>query len=85
MGKQKSHTGVTFGGFCTCSHPKCLGVVVLDASESQRTPLELVVQRFATLPEIIFYDFACATQKAALVRLPLVARTVPLRVDRFHW
>lgn len=53
MGKQQSHTGGTFGGFCSCSHPKCLGVVVLDQSESQRMPLEFVVQRFATLPDTI--------------------------------
>lgn len=85
MGKQQSHTGGTFGGFCTCSHPKCLGVVVLDKSESQRMPIEFVVERFATLPDIIVYDFACATQKTALVRLPLVAKKVALRVDRFHW
>ena len=85
MGKQKSHTGGTFGGFCTCTHPKCLGVVVLDQSESQRMPIEFVVQRFATLPDTIIYDFACAALKTALVRLPHVAKKVSLRVDRFHW
>lgn len=85
MGKQQSHTGGTFGGFCTCSHPKCLGVVVLDKSESQRMPLEFVIQRFATLPDVIVYDFACATLKTSLVRLPLVAKKISLRVDRFHW
>lgn len=85
MGKQQSHTGGTFGGFCTCSHPKCLGVVVLDESESQRMPIEFVIQRFATLPDVIVYDFACATLKTSLVRLPLVAKKVSLRVDRFHW
>jgi len=85
MGKQKSHTGGTFGGFCTFTHPKCLGVVVLDQSESQRMPIEFVVQRFATLPDTIIYDFACAALKTALVRLPHVAKKVSLRVDRFHW
>lgn len=85
MGKQQSHTGGTFGGFCTCAHPKCLGVVVLDQSESQRMPIEFVVQRFAKLPDTIVYDFACATLKTSLVRLPLVAKQVALRVDRFHW
>lgn len=85
MGKQQSHTGGTFGGFCTCAHPKCLGVVVLDKSESQRMPLEFVVQRFVTLPDVIVYDFACAALKTALVRLPHVAKKVSLRVDRFHW
>jgi len=85
MGKQKAHTGGTFGGFCTCKHPKCLGVVVLDKSESQRMPIEFVVQRFATLPDTIIYDFACAALKTALVRLPHVAKKVSLRVDRFHW
>lgn len=85
MGKQQSHTGGTFGGFCTCAHPKCLGVVVLDKSESQRMPIEFVVQRFATLSDTIVYDFACAALKTALVRLPLVAKKVALRVDRFHW
>jgi len=85
MGKQKSRTAGTFAGHCTCAHPKCLGVVVLDGAEGQRMPLEFVVQRFATLPDAIVYDFACAALKTALVRLPHVAKNVAMRVDRFHW
>lgn len=64
---------------------KHLGVVVLDKSQSQRMPLEFVVQRVASLTGSIVYDFACAALKGALVRLPHVAKTVVLRVDRFHW
>jgi len=85
MGKENSHTGGTVGVFCTCSHPKCIGVMVLTGAESQRMPLEFVVQRFVVLPATIIYDFACATLKSALVRLPLLARRVACKCDRFHW
>ena len=85
MGKETSHTGGTIGVFCTCAHPKCLGVIVLSGSESQRMPLEFVVQRFVQMPRTIIYDFACATLKTALVRLPFLARLVPMKCDRFHW
>lgn len=57
---------------------------MVDKSESQRMPIEFVIQRFATLPDVIVYDFARAALKTALVRMPLVAK-VALRVDRFHW
>jgi len=70
MGAENSHTGGTVGAFCTCSHPKCLGVIVLTGSESQRMPLEFVAQRFVKMPLTIIYDFACATLQSALVRLP---------------
>jgi len=85
MGKENSHTGGTVGVFCTCSHPKCLGVIVLSGAESQRMPLEFVVQRFVKMPCTIIYDFACATLKTALVRLPYLARVTSFKCDRFHW
>lgn len=85
MGKENSHTGGTVGAFCTCAHPKCIGVVVLSGSESQLMPLEFVSQRFVKMPDTIVYDFACATLKSSLVRLPFIARTVALKCDRFHW
>jgi len=85
MGKEKVYTGGSFGAFCTCTHPKCIGVKILDGSEGQRMPLEFVLQRFATLPAVIVYDFACATLKTALLRLPYVAKRVQMLVDRFHW
>jgi len=85
MGAENSHTGGTVGVFCTCSHPKFLGVMVLTGSESQRMPLEFVAQRFVKMPLTIIYDFACATLKSALVRLPWMARWVALKCDRFHW
>lgn len=85
MGKENLQTGGTVGVFCTCSHPKSLGVTVLSGSESQRMPRELVVQRFVMMPVNIIYDFACATLKTALVRLPHLARVVCLKCDRFHW
>jgi len=85
MGKKILRTTGTFGVNCSCAHPKCVGVVVLDGAEGQRMPIEFVVQRFATLPDVIVYDFACASLKTALVRLPYVAKRVALRVDRFHW
>ena len=85
MGKENKYTGGTFGAFCTCTHPKCIGVVVLDGSEGQRMPIEFITQRCATLPSQVVYDFSCATLKTALCRLPLVARAVSFLVDRFHW
>jgi len=59
--------------------------VVLDKSESQRMPIDFVVQRFATPPDKNIYDFACAALKTALVRLAHVAKKVSVRLDRFHW
>lgn len=85
MGKENTHTGGTVGVFCGCAHPKCIGVMVLTGSESQRMPLEFVAQRFVKMPSTIVYDFACATLKSALVRLPYLARRVALKCDRFHW
>jgi len=85
MGKENKYTGGTFGAFCTCRHPKCIGVVVLDGSEGQRMPVEFITQRCATLPSQVIYDFSCATLKTELCRLPFVARAVSFLVDRFHW
>lgn len=85
MGREKGFTAGTFGAFCTCRHPKCVGVVVLHGSESQRMPIEFIVQRFPILPRRVVYDFSCASLKSALCRLPEVALSVSFLVDRFHW
>lgn len=85
MGQENRYTGGTFGAFCTCAHPKCVGVVVLDGSEGQRMPIEFIVQGCSRLPSKVVYDFACATHKSALCRLPSVAMLVVFLVDRFHW
>lgn len=42
------------------------------------------MQRVRQMPKMIVYDFAGATLKTALVRLPFVARHVCLKCDRFH-
>eukprot|EP00168_Porphyra_purpurea_P012963 TRINITY_DN3485_c0_g1_i1.p1 TRINITY_DN3485_c0_g1~~TRINITY_DN3485_c0_g1_i1.p1 ORF type:complete len:261 (-),score=27.46 TRINITY_DN3485_c0_g1_i1:88-870(-) len=85
MGKEMPHTGGTVSVFSTCEHPKCLGVMVLTGSESHRMPLEFVAQRFVEMPHTIIYDFACATLKSVLVRLPFLARRTALKCNRFHW
>lgn len=85
MEKENRYTGGTFGAFCTWAHPKCVGVVVLDGSESQRIPIEFIVQRCRRLPFKVVYDFSCATHKSALCRLPYVGKVVVFLVDRFHW
>lgn len=85
MGQEKRYTGGTFGAFCTCSHPKCVGVVVLDGSEGQRMPIEFIVQRCRRLPHEVVYDLSCATLKSGLCRMPFIAKTVAFLVDRFHW
>lgn len=58
---------------------------MLDKSESQRMPIELVIQRLSTLPDVMVYNFACATLNTSLVRLPLVVKKMSSRVDRCHW
>lgn len=85
MGREKAFTGGTFGAFCTCSHPKCVGVIILDGFESKRMPIEFALERCRRLPEKIFYDFYCASLKLALSRMPFVAMCVRFCVDRFHW
>lgn len=84
MGKENRYTGGTFGASCTCAHPKCVGVVVLDGGESQRMPIEVIVQRCRRLPFKVVYDFSCATHKSALRRFPYVGGVVVFLVDRFH-
>jgi len=85
MGVANRWTGGTFCAVCTCPHPKTVGVVVLEGSESQRMPIEFVAQRMPSMPDRIFYDFACATLKLALCRLPFIAIFLAFVVDRFHW
>jgi len=85
MGKQKAHTDGTPEGCCTCKHPKFLGFVSLDKSESQRMPVEFVVQQFSTPPDTCICEFACAALRTALMRIPQVTKKVSLRVDRFLW
>ena len=84
VGAENSHTGGTIGVFCTYSHPQCLGEMFLNGSERQRMPREFVAQRYIKMPLGIISDFACATLKSVLVRLPLMAGRVPLECDRFH-
>jgi len=83
---EQAHTGGAFGMFCTCTHPKCLGVVVLDGAESQRMPIEFIVQRMARLPRAcrvrlclcrtkngsVSYSFDCIAGGLAGRPLPLV-------------
>jgi len=85
MGKEKVYTGGSFCAFCTCKHPKCIGVKILDGSAGQRMPLGLIIQRFATLPAVIMYEISCATLKTALVRLPYMAKVVQMNLDRYQW
>lgn len=85
MGQENQLSGGTFSASCTCSHPKTVGVVVLDGSEGQRMPIDFVAQRMPSIPERIFYDFACAALKMALARLPFYALFLTVLVDRFHW
>lgn len=85
MGEENQFTGGTFSASCTCSHPKTIGVVVLDGSEGQRMPIEFVAQRMPTMPDRVIYDFSCASLKTSLARLPYFALFVSWLVDRFHW
>lgn len=85
MGKEQAFTGGTFRLFCSCQHPKCVSVVFLDFSESQRMPTEFIVQRCKMLRRQVIHDFACASLKVFFSRLPYVSLRVGFCVDRFHW
>ena len=85
MGRENKYTGGTFGAFCTCAHPKCTGVVFPDRYKGHCMPIEVMVQHCLELLSRVIYDFACATLKTTLCRLPFVALAVQFSVDRFHW
>jgi len=85
MGLANRWTCGTFTRSCTCTHPKTIGVVVLEGSESQRMPIEFVTQRMPRFPDRVFYDFASASLKMALCRLPFIDLFLAFLVDRFHW
>lgn len=58
---------------------------MLDGSEGQRMPIEFIVQRRKRLPFKVVHVLSCATMNSGLCRVPFIARTVAVLVDRFQW
>ena len=68
-----------------CPHGICLGFQLMIEAESPRTPFEILVQRFQTMPERIIYDNACKLHQYALKREPARFRKTMFLVDTFHY
>lgn len=68
-------TGLTQGVFnVVCPHVITLGFRVLFRAESVGEALSIVLERFPTLPQAIFYDVACKIDKNAMRRVRPILR-----------
>lgn len=79
--------GLTQGVFnVVCPHVITLGFRVLFRAESVGEALSIVLERFPTLPSVIFYDVACKIDKNAMRRVRPIMRSHNVRciLDRPH-
>jgi len=79
--------GLTQGVFnVVCPHVITLGFRVLFRAESVGEALSIVLERFPSLPAVIFYDVACKIDKNAMRRVRPVMRAHGVRctLDRPH-
>lgn len=79
--------GLTQGVFnVVCPHVITLGFRVLFRAESVGEALSIVLERFPTLPSVIFYDVACKIDKNAMRRVRPIMRNHKVRciLDRPH-
>lgn len=79
--------GLTQGVFnVVCPHVITLGFRVLFRAESVGEALSIVLERFPTLPSVIFYDVACKIDKNAMRRVRPIMRNHNVRciLDRPH-
>lgn len=56
----------TFTVYCGCTHPKMIGIVVLDKREGPEALLNTILSYFALLPSLLVYDFGCGALRSAL-------------------
>jgi len=79
--------GLTQGVFnIVCPHVVTLGFRCLFRAESVGEALSIVLERFPSLPKVIFYDVACKLDKNALRRVRPIMRKHGVRciLDRPH-
>jgi len=79
--------GLTQGVFnVVCPHVITLGFRVLFRAESVGEALSIVLERFPSLPAVIFYDVACKIDKNAMRRVRPIMRNHGTRciLDRPH-
>lgn len=79
--------GLTQGVFnVVCPHVVTLGFRCLFRAESVGEALSIVLERFPSLPKVIFYDVACKLDKNALRRVRPILRRHGVRciLDRPH-
>ena len=81
----KRNPNLTSGIFTVyCPHGICLGFQLMDSPESPKTPFDLLVRRFPTVPRLIIYDNACNLHLYALKREPRRFMNTRFMVDRWH-
>jgi len=79
--------GLTQGVFnVVCPHVVTLGFRCLFRAESVGEALSIVLERFPSLPKVIFYDVACKLDKNSLRRVRPILRAHKVRciLDRPH-
>ncbi len=75
--KSETHSPGIFTVQCVCSHPKIIGVAVMEECEG--------VPRFATLPMVCYYDNACKLLRSVVLTCPWVNEKCTIMCDRFHY
>lgn len=80
-----THSPGLFTVQCACPHPKLLGVVVMDESESIYMAVKELFTRFDPPPRIVFYDNACNLALSVALRLSRIFEYCTFLCDRFHY
>jgi len=83
--KNSNHSPGLLCVMCACSNPKVIGYVIMTRAESTALALSAIMMYFPIPPTTIFYDNACNTLAAALLRLPWLLLFIYIIVDRFHY
>jgi hypothetical protein len=80
-----NHSTLTPGLFTAfCPHGICLGFQMMEACESPRTALDIMVRRFDEMPKLVIYDNACKLHAFALKREPVRFKNTRFMIDRMH-
>lgn len=78
--------GKTGGVFATfCQHGICYGFFIMPTAESRAHAYSYIIKHFATAPDVIVYDFACALEEYFLNRSPAYVKNTRFFVDRMHF
>eukprot|EP00937_MAST-01D_sp_MAST-1D-sp2_P005501 g5501.t1 len=79
------HHAFTPGMFIVmCPHGKVLGITLMRAFESPKTPFEIFSHRLGSTGALIVYDNACHMAMYGAKRFPELWCHVEARIDKFH-